>query len=1069
LSVVVTSRNDDHGGDPLKRLQTFVNCFDAQCRRTGLDAEVIIVEWNPPLDRPRLQTLVRFPDPCACAYRFVDVPPELHATLKDADVLPLFQMIAKNVGIRRARGRFVLATNIDIIFSNELIDYIASGRLEPGTMYRVDRHDIEAAVPVQAPLDEQMAYCAEHQLRVHTRWGSYAVDPCGRLVALLEDIVDGRAVRLGSGWHVREGTGAAGFYRWATDRAEVHVDLTAEPRVAGDAVLELELEPNPYDPASIVDLDIADQAGGTVARVKAGCRRLIRLAIPPGVEQYTFEFRWAGPSERPRYLPVFERRAAMHYLVRSMALKARADLRDSEPFRYPIDEWHVAEGASLGPPSGGEALSIVTGLRQWSYCLEYGPLRAPTAGIYRFVVSCEILEGDVAIGVLRGDREVWLPASADYLKTPFGDLLTISMRLEAGARFFLMLSNNVRRGEGHSRFLVRELTGSADPATTMAWRARQASPAAARIDREPAAFTERRGRLKGRERSRLLSEVAVRIERRRKHLRAAAQERLAFPASGWRAANLSPAFHMERIERGVSVTSDRRRLSYCLEYGPITAPATGLYRFALTYEATDGAAHLGVLREDRKVFLRSTFDEEIGADSRTIRVAVRLRAGQAFWLVISNNHPDGDGISRFVVRDLTVGVEVRDAVTVVGDAIARRILRRRDDVVQARDGRRYAADRWIAADPEATVEMEPDGTSVSARTGRRNWSYCAAYGPMRAAVTGFYRFVLTHDLREGGIAVGAQDADRTKWLRSSCATAATAHGRTSTMSIQLKEGQRFWLVVSNDHPAREGVSRFIIRELTSTVVANSWRLKALAAVDRLRAALARRRRAMQDGLDRMMRRIQDIRDGVSARSARAAAKIREARHRGAKRRERDRIVVLNSPELKAAQESCRRLEEELAQLSRLRELAHVEKLLQERRPEPLHLNGCGDFQLMAREHWCELRGYPEFQIFSMNIDGLFSSIAYYAGIRECALDSPHHIYHLEHEVGSGWTPEGEALLRRRIAERGITWLDAKDVFIWSAYMHWLKRPMIFNTSDWGFGAVPLEETTVVAGENVGLR
>jgi hypothetical protein len=50
LSVVVTTRNDDHGGDPLKRLQTFVNTFAAQCVRTGLDAEVIVVEWNPPDD-----------------------------------------------------------------------------------------------------------------------------------------------------------------------------------------------------------------------------------------------------------------------------------------------------------------------------------------------------------------------------------------------------------------------------------------------------------------------------------------------------------------------------------------------------------------------------------------------------------------------------------------------------------------------------------------------------------------------------------------------------------------------------------------------------------------------------------------------------------------------------------------------------------------------------------------------------------------------------------------------------------------------------------------------------------
>ena len=27
-------------------------------------------------------------------------------------------------------------------------------------------------------------------------------------------------------------------------------------------------------------------------------------------------------------------------------------------------------------------------------------------------------------------------------------------------------------------------------------------------------------------------------------------------------------------------------------------------------------------------------------------------------------------------------------------------------------------------------------------------------------------------------------------------------------------------------------------------------------------------------------------------------------------------------------------------------------------------------------------------------------------------------------------------------------------------MHWLRRPMIFNTADWGFGAVTLEESIV---------
>jgi len=35
-------------------------------------------------------------------------------------------MIAKNVGIRRTRGEFVLATNIDVLFDEGLIAYIAS-------------------------------------------------------------------------------------------------------------------------------------------------------------------------------------------------------------------------------------------------------------------------------------------------------------------------------------------------------------------------------------------------------------------------------------------------------------------------------------------------------------------------------------------------------------------------------------------------------------------------------------------------------------------------------------------------------------------------------------------------------------------------------------------------------------------------------------------------------------------------------------------------------------------------------------------------------------------------------
>jgi len=74
----------------------------------------------------------------------------------------------------------------------------------------------------------------------------------------------------------------------------------------------------------------------------------------------------------------------------------------------------------------------------------------------------------------------------------------------------------------------------------------------------------------------------------------------------------------------------------------------------------------------------------------------------------------------------------------------------------------------------------------------------------------------------------------------------------------------------------------------------------------------------------------------------------------------------------------------------------------------LHTNGCGDFTLMAREHWFDLRGYPEFDLFSMNLDSVLCYAAHHAGFFEYCLEDPMRIYHIEHQTGSGWTPEGQA-------------------------------------------------------------
>ena len=43
LSLVVTARNDDHGGNLLGRMQAFVNGWIGQARRRGIPSELIIV------------------------------------------------------------------------------------------------------------------------------------------------------------------------------------------------------------------------------------------------------------------------------------------------------------------------------------------------------------------------------------------------------------------------------------------------------------------------------------------------------------------------------------------------------------------------------------------------------------------------------------------------------------------------------------------------------------------------------------------------------------------------------------------------------------------------------------------------------------------------------------------------------------------------------------------------------------------------------------------------------------------------------------------------------------------
>lgn len=166
LSVIVTSRNDNHGGDMLKRMRMFVRALIHQCNAYKLPCELIMVEWNPIKGEKLLkEVLPSATEQDYLSIRYILVPNELHHTLAFSQQLPLFQMIAKNVGIRRATADFVLCTNVDIIFSNELFARLAKRDLKENCFYRANRCDIPATIDENWTVQEQLEFSRKNILK----------------------------------------------------------------------------------------------------------------------------------------------------------------------------------------------------------------------------------------------------------------------------------------------------------------------------------------------------------------------------------------------------------------------------------------------------------------------------------------------------------------------------------------------------------------------------------------------------------------------------------------------------------------------------------------------------------------------------------------------------------------------------------------------------------------------------------------------------------------------------------------------------------------------------------------
>jgi hypothetical protein len=147
-------------------MRLFVHGLLDQTRRHGLPIELVFVEWNPPEDRPRLHEVLPKPDERDCVtLRYIEVPAAIHRRYRRASEVPLFQMIAKNVGIRRAEGSFVLCTNIDLIFSDALVCQLRDMALRDDTYYRANRCDVPDGIDAAWDISRQLAWCERHVIR----------------------------------------------------------------------------------------------------------------------------------------------------------------------------------------------------------------------------------------------------------------------------------------------------------------------------------------------------------------------------------------------------------------------------------------------------------------------------------------------------------------------------------------------------------------------------------------------------------------------------------------------------------------------------------------------------------------------------------------------------------------------------------------------------------------------------------------------------------------------------------------------------------------------------------------
>jgi predicted O-methyltransferase YrrM/tetratricopeptide (TPR) repeat protein len=185
LEIVLSGRNDDYGGEDFHERMLIVAAFNhARLTEAGVPHRFTLVEWNPP--EGKVPLIDRLRERLPWWHRSWVVSRAWHQWYQENPRLQFMEFFAKNVGIRRATGDWILTTNSDVFLGREIVARLAEGRLTPGTLYRASRLDLDRAMPRDGVSWDRLE-APEHLLRRFDPEPPYMNEAAGDFLLLDRD------------------------------------------------------------------------------------------------------------------------------------------------------------------------------------------------------------------------------------------------------------------------------------------------------------------------------------------------------------------------------------------------------------------------------------------------------------------------------------------------------------------------------------------------------------------------------------------------------------------------------------------------------------------------------------------------------------------------------------------------------------------------------------------------------------------------------------------------------------------------------------------------------------------